>query len=338
MHQYHPPGSLLDIAAQRYGLTAAQLTPMTGGHATFVYEYVRDGQALILRMTPPDIDLRSMRALLEWLRFLADHDGPTARPVLSPAGQLIEQISYNGLDYLASTFEKASGVLAEAMAPDFWSDELIRLLGTTLARYHRIAQRYEPTAPEFRRPEWHVAANCFHPYEAFSEAETAILEQRAAVLARLNDLPKGRDVYGLAHLDLHFGNFFVDQERGRIVLFDFDDCAYGWYVMDIAMLLFDALVVYDGLDREQFGERFFVQFLRGYHAEQPLDRFWIDRLPDFLKLLEIGVYLMSYRFYDPAHAEDWLGKFMPGRRERILRGEAYTDLNLGKLYDKAVGA
>lgn len=32
----------------------------------------------------------------------------------------------------------------------------------------------------------------------------------------------------------------------EITIFDFDDCVYGWFVMDIATLLFDILVVYQG--------------------------------------------------------------------------------------------
>jgi Ser/Thr protein kinase RdoA (MazF antagonist) len=40
-----------------------------------------------------------------------------------------------------------------------------------------------------------------------------------------NRKERSRNSYGLAHMDLHFGNFFVDMGQQRIQLFDFDDCA-----------------------------------------------------------------------------------------------------------------
>lgn len=137
-------------------------------------------------------------------------------------------------------------------------------------------------------------------------------------------------------MDLHFGNFFVDTANQQITLFDFDDCAYGWYIMDIAMLLFDVLVVYASSDRLQFGERFLVNVLRGYYEQMPANRFWIRELPRFIKLVEIGVYLMLCKDYDPETTDEWAGKFMPGRRDRILNDVSYIDLDFDTIFDKAV--
>ena len=75
-----------------------------------------------------------------------------------------------------------------------------------------------------------------------------------------------------------------------------------------------SLVVYSGADRESFAGHFLEHLLRGYLTQKSLDRFWIAQLPHFLKLLEIGLYLMLYRDYDPSDSDGWSGKFMPGRR------------------------
>ena len=99
----------------------------------------------------------------------------------------------------------------------------------------------------------------------------------------------------LTHMDLHFGNFFVGIHSQRVTLFDFDDCAYGWYIMDIAMLLFDVLVVYDQPDHQQFGQRFLTNVLRGYIPSMPDSAFWVEQLPLFLKLLEISLFITLYR-------------------------------------------
>ena len=50
-------------------------------------------------------------------------------------------------------------------------------------------------------------------------------------------------------------------------VFDVDDCSYGWYVMDIAMGLFDVLVLYPGEEKVAFAEQFIRDYLHGYMAK-----------------------------------------------------------------------
>jgi Ser/Thr protein kinase RdoA (MazF antagonist) len=150
-------------------------------------------------------------------------------------------------------------------------------------------------------------------------------------LGVIQALPKDAENFGLAHLDLHLANFLVDQQAGTFTFIDFDDCGYGWYVMDIAMLLFDVLVVYDTQDSRVWGERFLKSFLVGYREEKDINSFWVRQLPFFLKLLEIGVYLESNPPYNPETAGEWGRKYMPGRLERILDEVPYVDLDFSHL-------
>ena len=78
------------------------------------------------------------------------------------------------------------------------------------------------------------------------------------------------------HQDAHGGNFFVD-EAGNITLFDFDDCVYGHFIYDIAMVLFYAVMS----DFEQRTPEFCVPFFRGYRSENHLDPIWLSEIPHF---------------------------------------------------------
>jgi Ser/Thr protein kinase RdoA (MazF antagonist) len=100
--------------------------------------------------------------------------------------------------------------------------------------------------------------------------------------------------------------------------------------MDIAVQLFDVLVLYPGTDKDEFGLNFLRNFLTGYLTENPLSMFWLEQLPLFLKLLEINVYDMVAKFY-PDDAEEWSTKFMPGRKERLENDTPYTNLNYSAL-------
>lgn len=320
-------------AARRYGVRDPKLTPLTGGHFADVYAFGKDGVECVLRVIPPndEIDARAAAAILDWMAYLAEHGGAVTRPVRSQSGAYVEVIVDGSGTYVATVCERARGVLAETLGADAWSEALISELGRTTGRMHAIAETYRPADGSLRRPAWNEIGNCFHPMESLDESQAGVRARLDEVMGRVSALPRTEEDYGLIHADLHGGNFFVDVERDAITVFDFDDCCYGWYAMDVAMALFDTLVVYPRSDEPAAARGFMRAYLTGYRAERRLSDFWIERIPDFLKLLEIGVYTMVYRQYDQSDAESWIGKFMPNRRERIEEGVPYVDLPFGEI-------
>ncbi len=132
----------------------------------------------------------------------------------------------------------------------------------------------------------------------------------------------------------HFGNFFVDPADGfAVTVFDFDDCGYGWAIMDTATQLFDVLVLYDGPDREGFARHFLTHYLGGYRTQRNIDPFWFAQLPHFLKLLEISYYALLAPITTPGEDDFWVAKFMPGRRERIEADVPYVELDFERLIE-----
>ncbi|MBN1318730.1 MAG: phosphotransferase, partial [Anaerolineales bacterium] len=273
----HP--SLLESIATLYGISHSQLYPVVGGHFSYVYEYTENQRAYILRITPPgsEIDLLAMQGILDWMAFLTAQGGPVPRLIMSNNHNTLEVMDFQGGKYIVSAFEKAPGALAETVALADWSDDLLQSLGRSLGFCNRLAQINTPPRPELKRPEWDETVNCFNPIDVLDKLDLFLIEKRDQVLAVIQALPRNPDCYGLAHLDLHLGNLFVDADRQRVSFFDFDDCGYGWFIMDIAMLLFDALVVYDGPDRERFGGRFLENVLQGYATQMPVTQFWVEQ-------------------------------------------------------------
>lgn len=324
-----PPTPPLLSAAARYGVSPALFHPLSGGHTAQVYDFPYRGRFGVLRILKPglDIDLASMQAVQAWLAYLALCGGPVSPPIPSQNGRTLEQVQVGEQVYLVEAGEMAPGVLAERLLQEQWSEALFQSLGRAVGLYHRIAQHYQPRSPELRRPVWRENLNCFNPSaEELAQASPAVRAKREQALALLENLPRDEESWGLAHLDLHFGNFYVDAEKDKITLLDFDDCAYGWYIMDIAMLLFDVLVVYDGQeDRQAFARRFLDHLLAGYRTMKSLEPFWLGQLPAFLKLLEISIFVELGEEWDPATSGYWPRKFMPGRKERILGDVPYLE-------------
>ncbi len=320
--------NLLAAAAARYGLAASDLAPLTGGHFSAVYGFSKAGGAYVLRITPPneDVDLPATRAILAWMHYLARQGGHVVRPIRSQAGALVEEVEQPGRRYLLTAFERAPGILSETLPLEQWTEALFVSLGQAVGQMHAAAKGYVPEAG-LRRPDWDTGGNLYNPGSALGLGQAAIAARREAVAAYVRTLPRDRDSYGLIHADLHFANFFVEPASGRITLFDFDDCAYGWYAMDIAMLVFDGVVLYPGADKEAFAARFLKSFLKGYQPEGRLELFWLRQMPHFLKLLESGVYAQVYTAYEAGQVDEWVGKFMPGRKARLEKDVPYLSLD-----------
>jgi amicoumacin kinase len=323
--------AILELAARQYGISQSDLKSLTGGHFSYVFEFTKNGQDLVLRITPPnqDIDLHSIKSILAWMDYLGRHGAAVTAPVPSRDGNLIEIVTIDSDLYLCVVYEKAHGALAETLAFDQWNGQLFENLGRAVGRMHALARRYRPVDIMLARPDWDQITNCFNPGNDLNSSQAAILKRKTEVVQLTQALPKLHEDYGLIHSDLHLANIMVDLPTSAVTILDFDDCCQGWYAMDVAMTLFDILVVYPMEDRVSFAGQFLADYLIGYRQETDLSRLSIESLPHFLKLLEIGIYTQVYQSYASGQEDVWVKKFMANRAERIEQGVPYVELNFG---------
>ncbi len=313
-------------AAARYGLRAQDLQPLSGGHLAGVYACSLAGKECVLRITPPNEEMtaRSVLATLAWLEHAAARGGAVTVPVRSAGGRLIEELAGTEGTYLVTGWVRARGRAAQGIPIEAWSGTAIGALGRAVGRLHALAAEYRPADASLRRPEWTEVGNCFLPVSV-RRGDEEIGARGRALLARLEGLPRGPDAYGLIHTDLHLGNVCVDPRDATVTILDWDDCSYGWFVMDVALTFFDALVLWPQEQSPGGLERFARHYLAGYREERTLGTAQLGWLPLFLSLLEVGVYT---QVCGQAGADDtWVARFLRGRRERILAGAPYADLD-----------
>ncbi len=161
---------------------------------------------------------------------------------------------------------------------------------------------------------------------------------------RLHLLPKNRDTYGLIHMDLHPWNFFYHNRE--IIPFDFDDCVYSWFVADLAMALYyvtqeEADV--DGhkkkewwpgslsLSRGALVKTFLEPFLSGYQPENALDSAWLRRIPEFLRLRLLDLYVGKCMAWGTTDLSEPQRQNLKRHREAI-EDDAWIDTGLDALY------
>jgi len=318
--------AIKEEAMKRYGIREDQIQ-LLDGFESYMYEFVQNGREYILRIGH---SLRRNAALIngevDWINYLADGGASVSRAVVSEDGCLVEHIA-DGQDgqFLATAFEKAAGGPPTA---EQWNDELFERYGQIIGRMHSLSKEYELSNAAWKRPEWDDK-NMLDMESWLPPSEDLVYEKFQELYSYLTALPRDQDSYGLIHQDAHGGNFFVDTS-GQITLFDFDDCAYSWYMNDIAIVLFYAAVNQE--DPSGFTGDFMKQFLTGYIRENDVDPTWFEQIPHFLKLREIDLFAIIHRSFDVENIEDsWVASYMDGRKERIIGEVPFIDFDWNKL-------
>ena len=172
------------------------------------------------------------------LNYLADGGAGVAKAILSENGKLVEAID-DGEDgqFLATAFVKAQGDNAHKMG--LWDETLFVHYGRLLGRIHKLSKEYQPANQNWKRATWNDP-DALTVLSLLPAKETAVREQYNNLMTHLTQLPTGHENYGMIHQDAHASNFFVDANY-NITLFDFDDCVFGHFIYDIAMVMFYAI-------------------------------------------------------------------------------------------------
>jgi Ser/Thr protein kinase RdoA (MazF antagonist) len=303
--------TILQEAMRRYGIATDQIRSLDA-FESFIYEFERDSHAYILRIAH---SFRRSESLVlgevDWINYLAEGGISVAKAMPSESGKLVEVIEdQRGGNFLVTAFVKAQG-----QAPwNLWTPELYESYGEIIGRMHTLSKRYQPKQLAWKRPDWNN--DLFEFVERYlPESESLAKKKYKDICEHVNTLAKDRESYGLTHQDAHGNNFFVD-ETGQITLFDFDECAYNWFINEIAIVLF--YIVQEAEDWHAFTGEFMSHFLRGYVQACPLNSAWLREIPNFLKIREIELYAVMHRDFDVTNIDDeWCARFMHNRKSRI---------------------
>jgi Ser/Thr protein kinase RdoA (MazF antagonist) len=317
---------ILCAACQRYDI-APNTTRLLDGFESFIYEFNRPDGDYILRIGHSgrrSSDL--IRGEVDWINYLADGGTTVARAVLSSSGNLVEPVDDGqGGQFLCTAFVRARGGIAEK---EQINERLFLNYGRLMGRMHALAKTYRLPEPAWRRPEWDDSSNMVADLW-MPEKYAYLLPKYRELMAHLASLPRDPASYGMIHQDAHLGNLFVD-ENYTLTLFDFDDCVYGHFIYDLAMVLF-YIAGWGDDDIAGFIERFIPVFLQGYREHNRLDPQWLAELPHFMKLREIDLFAEILFMDGETPANPWSRRYMLGRGEKIEQDLPFIEFDWGSL-------
>ncbi len=307
------PVELISIEPRHYALNAefqVEATPRGGG----------DVQQYVMRINAPGFHSKAeIGSEMEWLSALnRDTDLKVPFPVRTTSGEWVETVTLSlvGEPRHCVLFQSLPGQASEMQA----ARDQFEKIGAVIARLHNHGASFIPPAG-FTREHWDLEGlkggmldvQASQAYAALAENELRVVsEAEKIVAAAMEKLGRSSQVYGLIHGDLNVKSFQVLDGQPEIL--DFDTCGYGYYIYDLAV------VVWDLFSRDDFAS-LKTALLHGYRSERQLSEQEERLLMHFVAgHLMTQILTWAVRRDDPtlAEAADHAIKREVGQLEKLL--------------------
>jgi Ser/Thr protein kinase RdoA (MazF antagonist) len=309
---------LADEALATYGVQHARLVLLAHMENTAFRVETPGGERYVLRIhraagSPfhPPRSMAEVRSETIWISALRRETGlAVPEPVPAADGSLLSVAEVGGVPEprVCVLFRWGPGRFLDA---GLTASHLERV-GGFVAQLHVHALRFAPPAGFVRRRVGEVSvevaayvANVVG--EQFGSGAASIVEVVIAMVQEAErELGTGPEVFGLIHADLHQENYLF--HRGKVRAIDFDDCGWGHFVYDLAVVLSE-------LRQRPDYDALRAGLLRGYRAVRPLPAAQERYLEVFhgLRLLQLTLWFLEQR--DHPAFPDWETEVREGLTE-----------------------
>ena len=275
---------LVSQAASRWSATSK--IELLDDVSNYVYQFQSEAGWKILRITHSSHRPESqIIAELDWINYLSRQGIPVAPPCPTTNQRLTETFPVQDSYFTAVVFEFAPGQFVEEANPAVWNPDLFQQLGSIMGAMHHASKTYNPEHLEDKRPDWREDLLIKNARQYLPPDQMDVAGELDQILSHFNQLPISNNDYGLIHGDINPTNFHVLD--GKITLFDFDDCAYNWFINDIAVVMPLYSKMFSEPNWEDQITEFVYWFMQGYRKENDLDDSWLALLPTCLRLQNI---------------------------------------------------
>lgn len=308
----------------------ANFADFVGASQNFVYRVNHLGAQRIARVsimrhrTPAEIE-----GELEWIEFLSKKGIPVCVPQSSASGAKYEEMTIDGRSYLLAVFEEAAG--RKAVRDDL-SVDFCRRVGELIGQMHAAAIEANATGFKVCRGDWSSSRLLTKDMiETKAPIGDKFRSSVSKLMQEISSIPATSNNYGILHADVNMGNIHIQDDR--IQIFDFDNAEYGYFLQDLAVMLYDSIYskVVIHVTSETLTstiKTFWDAMLKGYHRFNPTLSFSAKELSDIFLLREAILYVHYHRIISP---ERWSDPYLLEMRRHVE--ERDHPLVFGKLVD-----
>ncbi len=270
---------------------------------------------------------------IDFLRYLIDNGATIAHPLQGLDGRFVYEFQQDNINSIVSAFSIAKGYDWLNRAPDGDDPNRLHQVGRTIGKIHQLSKSFQPVGKKLRR-QWYQSQHLTQAEAVFQNSNPLLASAYSTYVLAMNQLPKTKESFGLVHGDFLFSNYHADGDT--IVVFDFDECEYSWYVYDIAVSMYYYLL---GGDPSQLptkvkeAEELLYSLLSGYLLETKLDRFWVENINLFFQMREF-VLLSSILSQSSQPSEGWQKTYIQGAINRQLYNKPFIEADFISVYNR----
>ena len=277
-------------ALKHWDITAAEIELIKIRENAVYKITTSNGARYALRIHRPGYHSdEELQAEIDWMQALAEYGVEVTTLVPTTDNNYFKTVAVENIpevrqvDLLEWIDAEPLGNFEEGLGDDRERiQHSFNIIGTIMGKMHNQSSSEWSAQQALTRHAWDcdglVGNEPF--WGRFWELDALTPEQRELLLAlkakvkkQLSVYEKGPDQYGFIHADLVVENVLVSNGHVRVI--DFDDAGFGWYLFDIATVLYFLLddpryqLAYDAL-------------LSGYRSERDLTDESLEDLPLFL--------------------------------------------------------
>ena len=291
--------TLADVALEQYGLRASRLKLLKERPALQLFHVLSEaGEEYVFRIyrladtaaergaLTGSIGVRRRQAQLLWMTALQQETNISVpEPVPRIDGALMSHLSVPEGPKLCVLLRWVPGKtkIPRRKGLESPTEEELVSVGTYIAQLHQFSESFAAADDgALPRRDWDYLFSESRPLwrkgeAVFSERELEVFEEVAKRVQRdLIALGETNNVFGVIHSDLQLPNFVFQQ--GAVVAIDFDECAWGHYLYDIAGTLW-------GIEKTRAPiESLQAPVLEGYRRVRPLQQSYLEHLPTFVAM------------------------------------------------------
>ncbi|MCO4784015.1 MAG: phosphotransferase [Candidatus Cloacimonetes bacterium] len=274
---------------QKHGILKDDLKPL-GTSEAFVYGYPKQNPTDIIRLTHSSHrSVSDMEAEARFILYLKSNGIQTMSSKYLRDGSLASEISCEKGSFILSRYSFEKGEFTELGLSKEKDLELAYKWGVLFAKLHQasIALKEPIHRSTIFERVW-IDASLF-------VSNKEILSQGKKALEWLKSLKKTKENFGLIHGDLHTGNFLLDEDQ-EIVMLDFDDSLYHFFVDDLAVVV-NSYRKANQLDAnwDLINDEFTQALFKAYSSICPVPDFFVKNLEKFVEFREISLYTFYHQ-------------------------------------------
>ena len=320
--------TLLSLA-KRYTSKVDSVELLGESHNT-VYKINCDNP-FILRIT--SVRHRSRNELLselDFILFLHNNNVPVATPMQSFSGDIIIEYVFEDDILFIIAFKMADGMQWCEKKDDIYRNDTyyLKSIGISLGKIHKAARNYQ-ILNNIPRRKYFEGQHLIKAYDIFEKYNAELYKSYKRFMQDLSLLNKNSENFGLTHGDYLMSNYNITIDN-KVIVYDFDECEYSWFVSDIAVYMYYYITGPDPLSvesKDHTAIKAILLFMSGYLSENDLPLNELKQLNLFFILRDYVLLSMIIEKGEENYSW-WDEKLVKAAVPRILERKSFVDIDI----------